>query len=91
MQHFLVCLCAGLINGTPFLQVSIGTGEAASSADCHLEFSSYGDLSSLTWVANSPIPASLAGSLVSVDVTYGQESQLPIPKQHAFAVFLVRP
>lgn len=57
----------------PLMQVSIGTGEAASSADCHLEFSSYGDLSSLTWVANTPVPASLASSLVSVNVAYGKD------------------
>lgn len=53
------------------MQVNISEGQTASSADCHLEFSSYGDLSSLTWVANAPVPARLASGLVNVDVAYG--------------------
>lgn len=53
------------------MQVNINEGQTASSADCHLEFSSYGDLSSLTWVANAPVPARLASGLVNVNVAYG--------------------
>ena len=56
------------------VQIDPEADAAAGSRECHLEFASYGDLSSLTWVANRVIPASLSSKVVDVKVAYGESN-----------------